>query len=264
MLKTRKSPEKNKKLAVIQSRQEIVTLRQEVETLRKELRRSQKLASIGTLATMVAHEYNNILTPVINYAQMAQKRPEFTEKALSKAVSGGLRAAGITRALLGLAGDSAESNQPFSIVELVNDTLSAMAREPQRDSIEFNCLVPNDLKLSCPRIELQQVLLNLLLNARHAVMQKKAGRRIEVSAQVEPKAVHLMVSDNGGGISRAHLPRIFEPFFTTKKGSPGHEEGNGLGLAVCREIMHSMNGEISVQSKVGRGTTFTLKLIQAA
>jgi len=263
MLETTTASKTKKKPTVIKIRREIVDLRQEVETLRRELRHSQRLSAIGTLATMVAHEYNNILTPLTNYAQLAQKRPEFTEKALSRAISGGQAATRISQALLGLAGDSTESIQTFSIAELIEDTLAVMARDPKKDNIEFKSLIPKNLQITGLRIELQQVLLNLILNARYAVLQKQGTRKIEVSAHDQQNVVHLLVSDNGIGISRSDLPSIFEPFFTTKNAKPGQEEGNGLGLAVCREIMHSMNGDISVQSKLRRGTMFTLMLPKA-
>lgn len=264
MLKARNAPKTRKIPAPIKPQRELMRLRGEVSSLRRQLRQTQRLASIGTIAVMIAHEFNNILTPVINYAQLARKKPEFTEKALNRAISGGLRATHISRALLGMGGNSQGPNGYFSVAELIGETLAVMARDPKRDCIEFSSAVPAELQIAVPKVELQQVLLNLMLNARHAVMQKHVARKIELSAQVEAETILLKISDNGIGIPESNLPYIFEPFFTTKNTKSSQEEGNGLGLPVCREILQAMNGSISVQSQEGLGTTFTLKLPKAA
>jgi signal transduction histidine kinase len=110
------------------------------------------------------------------------------------------------------------------------------------------------------RVELQQVLLNLMLNARAAVLAREGARRIEISARGFDDAVVIAVSDTGIGIKTEDLERVFQPFFTTKAGGNGGCEGNGLGLTVCREIVQEMGGQISVQSAPGAGATFTVYL----
>jgi len=104
------------------------------------------------------------------------------------------------------------------------------------------------------------VLLNLLLNARAAVLEKNAPRLIEVSAATAGSEVVIHVADNGVGIPREDLKRIFEPFFTTKPSPDGKPGGHGLGLAICRDIIQSIKGEITVDSTPGSGSTFTLLL----
>ena len=145
---------------------------------------------------------------------------------------------------------------------MIDETLTAMAHDSRRDGIDFVIKVPDTLTLAVRRIEFQQVMLNLLLNARQAVLGKPTPRRIEVSARKEPRDVLLRVSDNGVGIPPGNLARIFEPFFTTHQGSADQSQGSGLGLAICCEIIQSMNGQISVRSTEGTGTTFSLHLPQ--
>ena len=97
-----------------------------------------------------------------------------------------------------------------------------------------------------------------MLNARAAVLAKSLPRKIEITAAAAGSDVAIHVADNGVGIPRENLKRIFEPFFSTKPCEEGKPGGHGLGLAVCREIIQSLKGELSVQSKVGAGATFTL------
>lgn len=239
---------------------ELERLREQVQALREQLRHSQRLATMGTLAAMVAHEFNNILTPVISYAQMAQKNPAMTGKAIARAASGGQRASAICQALLGFAGDSPPEPEEFALAELVDETLSAMAREPAKDLIDLHVSVAPDLTVRTRRVELQQVLLNLLLNARSAVLSRSGGRRIEVAARTGRDGLEIEVSDTGVGIPAENLERIFEPFFTTKQRQAGTDEGSGLGLAICREIVGELGGRIEVRSVEGEGTTFAVVL----
>ena len=110
------------------------------------------------------------------------------------------------------------------------------------------------------RCEFQQVLMNLLLNARAAVLQKPMPRSIRVTAECDNSWIVVRVADNGVGIPAEIIDKIFRPFFTTKsEGGNGEHRGHGLGLAFCREIMDLLSGEISVETEVGVGTSFTLR-----
>jgi len=228
--------------------------------LRQQLLRSQRLATLGTMSAMVAHEFNNILTPIISYAQMAQRNPAMMTKALDRAFDGGQRATDICRAILGMARDEPAAPASVNVGQLITDTLLAIGRDPKRDAIEITIRTSADLSLVTRKVELQQVLMNLLLNARAAVKAKNLPRRIEIIATGAEGQVAINVTDNGMGIPHENLQRIFEPFFTTKSNSDGKPGGHGLGLAVCREIIASLKGEISVQSKPGEGATFSLLL----
>jgi signal transduction histidine kinase len=235
-------------------------LEAENQALRHQLLHSQRLAALGTMTAMVAHEFNNILTPLISYAQMAQKNPLFTTKAVNKAADSGQRASDICKAILGLARDQQEAPVTVGVEELVQETILAMGRDFHRDGIDVVVDVPAGLSFRTRKVELQQVLLNLLLNARAALLAKTGPRRIDISARSARGRVTLTVRDSGVGIPPENLPRIFEPFFTTKSDNGDGSGGHGLGLYVCSDILKSLAGRIDVRSTPGQGATFTVDL----
>ncbi|MBT3201776.1 MAG: GHKL domain-containing protein [Phycisphaerales bacterium] len=240
--------------------QQVEKLNAEVHELRQLLRQSQRMASVGTMTAMIAHEFNNILTPIINYAQMAQTNPTFAPKAITRAASGGLRASEICEAILGMTHNSPAELQSISLKDLLEETLVAMARDFSKDRIELTLDIPEELEISTRKIELQQVFLNLLINARSAVMQSNRTRRITIVTTCTQQTVTTRVSDTGMGITPGNMKQIFDPFFTTKDGQDDHEQGHGLGLALCREIIESLDGEITAESAKGQGATFTVTL----
>jgi signal transduction histidine kinase len=239
---------------------EVERLTRELESLRGQLHHCERLLTVGTMTAMVVHEFNNILTPIVNYAQMAQRNPDVTEKALTRAVEGGKRAANICHAILGMTRHGT-GPETFHLREMLQETLVAMARDPKRDAIDLILNVPKNLTLTLHRVELQQVLLNLILNARDSVLERTTPRRIEIAAMQYPGGTKIRVSDNGLGITPENLENIFKPFFTTKTQSDGvSRTGNGLGLSLCRDIIEAFGGTLSVQSKLGEGATFTVQL----
>ena len=235
-------------------------LNAEVEALRRQLRRTQRLAAVGTMTAMVAHEFNNILTPIINYARLARQNPDLLEKALDRAASGGERAAEICKAILGMTQDSPAKPERIRLAEVVADTLAAMARDPKKDGIELSVDVPERLSIKARRVELQQVLVNLLTNARRALLESANPRRLEISASRNGSHALISVADTGVGIAPENIERIFEPLFTTDKPSKGSSNGHGLGLAICKDIVEGMRGRITVESQLGRGSKFTIHL----
>ncbi len=241
--------------------EQLKRLRSEVEALRGQLHEAQRLATVGTMTAMVAHEFNNILTPIINYAQLARTNPSLAAKAISHAAEGGQRAVEICSALLGVTGQPQAEPTDVNLRGLLDETLAAMARAPEKDAIELHADVPDDLTVRTRRVQFQQVLLNLLVNARAAVLERapRDGRRIDVFARRADDGVRIEVTDNGSGISPDNLPRIFEPFFTTRSDdvpAPGH----GLGLTVCREIVNELGGTITASGAPGEGATFSIRL----
>ncbi|MFW6066576.1 MAG: sensor histidine kinase, partial [Planctomycetota bacterium] len=162
-------------------------------------------------------------------------------------------------ALLGLTRESEQSEQ-IRVIDLVSETLEAMARPLERDSIELRLNVGDDLTVTTYRVELEHVLLNLLINARKALLRRPSGRRLEISADSDEEGMVILVSDNGPGIPADRIERVFEPFYTSEECEDGEDSGHGLGLAVCRELAQSLGGDISVSSEVGEGTTFRVRL----
>ncbi|MFB3894039.1 MAG: sensor histidine kinase [Phycisphaerae bacterium] len=240
-------------------REKLDALKAQVQCLRRQLRKAHCLASMGTMTAMVAHEFNNILTPIISYAQMAQTNPALVAKAIARAADGGKRAAAICNAIMSLTRCSQSAKERADLRELIDETLAAMARDPKKDGIDLKLDAPAGLTVNTRRVELQQVLLNLILNARHAVMAKPGPRSIQVKAEGSDGKVVIRVADNGVGIAPQNFKRIFEPFYTTRGGN-GNGAGHGLGLTICKDIVKSLGGRITVRSAVGQGATFTVAL----
>ena len=232
----------------------------EVEALRRQLHTAQKLATVGTMTAMVAHEFNNILTPIINCAQLARNNPAMAEKAIARAAEGGQRASDICNAILNLTGNDSQEPTETNIADLVRQTIDAMGRDPQRDAIELTVDIPPSLNLATRPTELQQVLLNLLLNARAAVLDGTGPRAICVAARRADQGVTVEVRDSGVGIRPQDLPRIFDPFFTTRNSPESGAKGHGLGLTFCRNAVAALGGSISVTSTPGGGATFAIQL----
>jgi len=240
--------------------QQVARLNTEVLELRRLLRQAQRMASVGTMTAMIAHEFNNILTPIINYAQMAKNNPALMDKAINRAATDGLRAAKICSAILGMTHNSPARLETVSLRVLLKEMIVAMGRDFSKDSIDLVVDIPYDLQITTRKVELQQVLLNLLINARTAVMQKNTTRRIKVQASEDDEIVTIRVIDTGMGITPGNLKQIFNPFFTTKDGQDDEGQGHGLGLALCREIIESLGGDISACSSRHKGATFTIHL----
>ncbi len=244
----------------------LVGLQAQLDGLREQLMESQRLATIGTIAAVIAHEFNNLLTPIVSYSQYAlqsaeSEKPDFEliKKALSKAFQSSSKAGRICTSMLGLARGESVLGE-VSVQKLIDETLAVLARDPQKDGIALRVQVQPGLSVMGDPVQLEQVLLNLLINARQAMLGK--GGSITVRAQsVETGELRLQVIDTGPGIPEKLLPKIFQPFFTTKGTTrKGEAPGTGLGLAICKEIVEHHKGRIEVQSEPGKGTTFTIHL----
>lgn len=226
----------------------------------------QKMAAMGTMAAMLAHEFNNILTRAINYADQAMRYPDdraLTATALSKIMESCNKAADISRSIFDFSGKSDERRQPVALAKLVADAITCLGRDPARDNIAIRTRVAPDLTVLADSTLLQQVLYNLVLNARQAILARdRKGGRITVSAdRDEAGRVVIRVADTGCGIAPENLSQIWKPFFSTKsKDAKTDRRGIGLGLAICRSIVQDHGGTITVDSAVGQGTTFTISL----
>jgi len=247
--------------------QQLCNAQLQLDSLREQLTESQRLATIGTIAAVIAHEFNNLLTPVVSYSQYALQSAEsdkpdmeLIKKALSKSFAGASKAGKICSSMLQLArGESTQGDVP--VQKLVDEVLNVMARDPQKDNIALRVQVQPDLLVAGDPVQLEQVLLNLLINARHAMLGRGGSLTVKAAANEASNEVKLQVIDTGPGIPEKALPRIFEPFFTTKgTAKRGEAKGTGLGLAICKEIIEHHHGRIEVTSEQGRGTTFTIFL----
>jgi PAS domain S-box-containing protein len=241
-----------------------ITDRIELET---QLTQSEKLSSIGLLAAGVAHEVNTPLAVISSYTQMLSKQLRDDARlapVLEKITQQTFRASEIVNGLLNFSRTSGAEFTAIDLNHLVRDTLVLLEHQYKTAQIR----VETDLLSSLPRVQgnqgkLQQVVLNLLLNAKDAMhgtgSGKNGGATLRISTEVNANRVLVRIRDTGSGIEREHLHRIFDPFFTTKvKPQPGQHKGTGLGLAVTYGIMQEHGGKIAVESEVGVGTVFTL------
>ena len=238
------------------------TLEEQVAMLKQQLAQAQKMTALGELLSTTTHEFNNVLMTISNYAKMGlrHKDEETRDRVLQKIHAAGERAAKITNSVLGVARNRSDAFEPTSLSTLVEQSLVLLERELRkyRVSVEKQFYdVPN---VVANGNQIQQVLLNLLINARQA-MPNGGNLLIRISHDQESNMVDLLVRDSGSGIPKEKLRRIFEPFFSTKQGpDESGKGGTGLGLASCRDIIEAHRGRIRVESSVGQGTAFTIKL----
>jgi len=237
-------------------------LEAEIERLRSELQRCQKLAALGELVGTTTHEFNNQLMTILNYAKMGMRyQDEATRtKAFDKIHAAAQRAAKITHSVLGMARNRSSQKEPTALAAIIDETLVLLERELQKYRVSIETDVQSVPEAMVCGNQIQQVLLNLLVNARQAM---PSGGRLIVSLRrgEDPTMVELAVRDFGTGMDAETLHKIFEPYFTTKRGpDETGKGGTGLGLAACREIIEQHGGRIRVESAPGRGTCFTLKL----
>ncbi len=227
-------------------------------TLETQLAQADKLSSIGLLAAGVAHEINTPLAVISSYAQMLAKQLRGDARlgpVLDKITQQSFRAAEIANGLLNFSRTSTTEFRPTDLNQVVRDTLSLLEHQFKTAQILIDLNLADEL----PPIhgnpgKLQQVFLNLLLNAKDAM---PGGGRLTIATLVNGH-VEAVISDSGSGIAPENLKRIYDPFFTTKN-MPGDRRGTGLGLSVSYGIIQEHAGKIHVESAVGSGTTFHLE-----
>jgi two-component system NtrC family sensor kinase len=246
---------------------QLADAQRQLDSLREQLTETQRLATIGTIAAVIAHEFNNLLTPIVSYSQYAlnsaqSETPdmELVKKALTKSFQSAEKASRICASLLGLARGQPTLGQ-VEVQKLVDEVLSVLAREPRKDGIALRVQVEPGLSVHGDSVQLEQVLLNLLINARHAMLNRGGSLTVKACKVADNAEAKIQVIDTGCGIPEKLMPKIFQPFFTTKGTTrPGEQRGTGLGLAICKEIVDRHSGRIEVESQAGKGTTFSVFL----
>ena len=229
--------------------------------------RSGQLSALGELATGVAHEINNPITGVINYAQMLlnKKTAEDPEaRILEKIIKEGNRIASIVRNLLSFAHKDRDTMQPLSVGVFVHEAVELLQQHIRKDNILLDIELDEDL----PQIygnaqKLEQVLLNLISNARYALNQKfpegDPNKILRVTSETvdgeQGERVRLTVWDQGQGISKEDLERVFNRFFTTKKAG----DGTGLGLSIVHDILEEHDAIIKIDSMEGQYTRIDME-----
>jgi signal transduction histidine kinase len=242
--------------------EEVMVPHSEADQLRRQLLQAQRMSSVGALASSVAHEFNNILTTIINYAKIglrAEGDDAARTQSLEKILKGGQRAATIVNSMLGFARNNSALREATDVVGLVEEVLVLADKDLNKHHVRVETKFQGRPKAPVVAGQIEQILLNLVINARQAM--PRGGRlRIEVRENEATQTVEVRISDTGVGIPPDQLRLIFEPFYTTKEPDEHGHGGTGLGLSVCRQIIEQHQGRIRVESAVGKGSTFTVKL----
>jgi PAS domain S-box-containing protein len=247
-----------------------LTLRKHAEEERRNMQaqliQAQKLEAMGTLAGGVAHEINNPINGIMNYARlMADKLPKQDplHEYASEIMKETERVATIVRNLLQFARQEKQSRSPARMVDIVNAVLSLIRTILRNDQIAIEFNVPENLpKVKCRSQHIQQVIMNLLTNARDALNEKYPGtdkdKIVRVTAQetADHRWIRLTVEDHGIGITPDIAERIFNPFFTTKP----KNKGTGLGLSISHTIIKDHGGDLTMECEPGKWTRFHMDL----
>ncbi len=249
-------------------------LRAEIAELRAELKHAHRLTMLGTLAGSIAHEFNNILTPIMSYAEMALDEPRdaaLAQKALERAYRGCDRASRIAAAILAFAGERASAGDAWADVgDAVREAMECLPTDPAQSGVVVAIEIQSKCRAAIDRIGLQQIVLNLVLNALRAMRHRPGKltirgftRRAVFERSTwnnQREDVVVEVEDTGCGIAAERLSRLFAPF----AGRGDQSDGTGLGLTICKQLVEGAGGAISVRSRVDEGTCFTILLPPAA
>ncbi|QQE13615.1 HAMP domain-containing histidine kinase [Planctomycetota bacterium] len=233
------------------------SLESHIKGLQEGLAHSHRLVTLGTITSIIAHEFNNLLTPIISYTQLAMLNPEdvaLAQKANAKSHEAASRAAHIANSMLNFARQEDESARTAELNEVIESTLACMARKPEKDNIDLQVRVPDrdgsGVRVLINPTHLQQVLLNLILNARKALCSLgKRGGRININATTLNQSVVIEVADNGPGIPSKILENLFDAFVTSPtsgKSCDRNELSNGAGVQSAHENDANDTGENGV------------------
>jgi len=244
-----------------------LSLRKRLEAEREEMQRqvyqSSKLASIGELSAGVAHEINNPLNGVINFAQLLKDeekpRSDFEQQMIDGIIDEGERIARIVRGLLAFARADTQELRQIHFADSIETSIALFGRQFEKDGIKVEIdLEPNLPPVRADGSRLRQVVVNLISNAHHALKAKDSDepKVFRISARRAGENVRVEFYDNGVGIKSEDLGKVFDPFFTTRR----EAGGTGLGLSVSFGIIRDFGGTIRVESEKGKFTRFIIEL----
>jgi two-component system NtrC family sensor kinase len=244
------------KLAALISFADITEQKKQTERLMM----TDRLASLGELASGTAHELNNPLTSIIGFSQLLleKKVPDDIREDLKLINNEAQRAASVTKNLLTFARKHAPVKQPTQINNVIEDVLKLRTYEHKANNIE----VERKLALDLPEImvdyfQMQQVFMNIIINAEYFMIKAHNKGTLTITTKKQSDTVMISFADDGPGIPPENLRRIFDPFFTTKEAG----KGTGLGLSICHGIVTEHGGQIYARSQLGKGATIFVELL---
>ena len=219
---------------------------------------TDRLASLGELAAGTAHEFNNPLTSIIVLSEMLmEKGPDGIRDDLTLINNEARRAANVARNLLAFGGKHTPIKQLYQVNSVIEDVLELRAYEHKSSNIDIERHLAVDLpELMVDYFQMQQVFMNIIINAEYFMMDAHGRGTLAITTQKENGIVRMSFADDGPGITPENLKRIFDPFFTTKEAG----KGTGLGLSICHSIVADHGGQIYVRSQLGKGTIIFVEL----
>jgi signal transduction histidine kinase len=220
---------------------------------------TDRLASLGELATGTAHELNNPLTSVIGFSQLLLEKevPDDIREDLKLINNEAQRAASVTKNLLTFARKHAPVKQSTQINNIIEDVLKLRAYEHEVNSIEVKKQLDPDLpEIMVDYFQMQQVFMNIIINAEYFMTAAHNKGTLTITTKKQNNTVRISIADDGPGIPPENLRRIFDPFFTTKEAG----KGTGLGLSICHGIVTEHGGQIYARSQLGKGATIFVEL----
>jgi two-component system NtrC family sensor kinase len=231
---------------------------QELQQVQDQLIRAGKMAALGELAAGVAHEINNPLTGVLTFSSLMLKKVDENhpwKKDLENIVQQTTRCRNIVRGLLDFARQRKPHKKEWNVHTLIDQTLTLIEKQARFQNIK----IVKEFKIDIPLLfidadQILQVFMNIVINAADAMSGD--GGTLTIKTNMKDGIAEVSFTDTGCGMPKEHLSKLFAPFFTTKETG----KGTGLGLAISYGIIQSHNGEIEVESEVGKGSTFRIKL----
>jgi two-component system NtrC family sensor kinase len=235
-------------------------MQEEKQKLEEELLLAARLAAVGELSAGVAHELNNPLAAIQGFAQLLTKSNDLNEAAkkdINTIYREAQRAARITQNLLSFARKHKPEKRLISINEALEKILELRAHQMKANNIELSAQLQRDLPLTMADFyQVQQVFMNIIVNAEQAMMEAHGKGRLLVKTSRVNGVIQTTFTDDGPGIRKENLKKIFDPFFTTKEIG----KGTGLGLSVCYGIIQTHGGQIYAKSELGKGATFVVEI----
>lgn len=242
--------------------EQFADLESRFDVLKAQVRQAQQLAALGTTAATIAHEVNNLLTPIKSYARAAlsanddklmRRALEVTERNVDMLVR-------MTDRVLEIGAAKTRKTDRVPIAQSIRDAADSLCRDLDKDGIKLQLDIDENLAASADGLQIRQVMFNVLLNAREA-LSKQRGGRIRATGLSQGGRVIVEINNTGEPIPAEMLPRIFDALQSSKSiEAPERLRCSGLGLALCRDLIEENGGSISVTSDAESGTTFRIDL----